>query len=179
MSGTGFQPRYNLGDWERLNLGAPDGLRYELVDGLLVQCMAGSGAHQLAQTNLVALLQGPARAHGCIAVVESPLAFDDVNARIPDVVVYCDGYDRSPFLQRNPCLIAEVLSPSSVGPDHDAKRKQYLALPSVRAYLIVDPVEHTISVRRAGEKLSYHYGDGDVLDLPCPPMGLEVAAVFA
>ena len=55
----------------------------------------------------------------------------------PDLLITCDGED-SPFLQKPPVLIAEILSPSTRSRDLVYKREAYEAL-GVRYYLTLDP----------------------------------------
>jgi Uma2 family endonuclease len=58
----------------------------------------------------------------------------------PDVTVTCDARDRGTTdLIQSPRLVVEVLSPSTEARDRGRKLQSYLALPSVEAYLLVDP----------------------------------------
>ena len=57
-----------------------------------------------------------------------------------DVVVSCDDRDRSArdFLQY-PCLIAEVLSPSTEGRDRGIKQRNYMQIDTLQTYIVIDP----------------------------------------
>ena len=55
----------------------------------------------------------------------------------------------------------------------------YLAVPTVKQYLVVDPSAPAIHEWRmaSGEPTTHRLGDAITLD--CPPMKLDVSAVFA
>ncbi len=60
--------------------------------------------------------------------------------RLPDIMVTCSERDKTPGdAKREPLLLVEVLSPSSAFVDLVDKVKAYKTLPSLQAYLIVNP----------------------------------------
>ena len=68
----------------------------------------------------------------------------DVNVQVaeetiylPDVVALCDPTDTQPRIKYRPCLIVEVLSPSTKGINRREKLVAYQQLASLQAYLIV------------------------------------------
>jgi Uma2 family endonuclease len=56
----------------------------------------------------------------------------------PDVSACCDPNDRDELYVTSPCLIIEVLSPSTASIDRREKRASYATLTSLREYVIVD-----------------------------------------
>ncbi len=56
----------------------------------------------------------------------------------PDVMVVCGCDEPGPFFETEPCILVEVLSPSTKGTDLREKLTAYKSLPSVQTYLIVD-----------------------------------------
>ena len=55
----------------------------------------------------------------------------------PDVLVTCDPFDTEPFFKQFPCLVVEVLSPSTEAIDRREKLTAYRALHSMHHYLLV------------------------------------------
>ena len=71
----------------------------------------------------------------------------------PDVTVTCNPQDRGTvdFIQ-SPCLVVEVLSPSTEARDRGRKLQWYLACPSVEEYLLVDSRSIRIEIYRKEQK---------------------------
>lgn len=116
-------------------------VRHEYVAGQ-VFAMAGAGeAHNRIAGNLFFHLRAAARGTPCGVFIS------DMKVRVaehdafyyPDVLLTCDPEDREPLYKTAPCLIAEVLSPSTEVIDRREKLIAYRALDSLRYYLLVAP----------------------------------------
>ena len=106
----------------------PDEERWELLDGEAVLMAPPSERHQQIVSNLLAALRPLVAKFGCRALPGLGLRNDFVDdyAPIPDVVVRCgplltDGYARDPL------VVAEVLSPSTLNNDRGRKAAFYQA----------------------------------------------------
>jgi Uma2 family endonuclease len=69
----------------------------------------------------------------------------------------------------NPAYIFEVLSPSTARIDRGRKVAEYLAIPSLEAYVVLDPERRSISVYRRDEGPQTYVG--------APETGAASAAV--
>lgn len=57
----------------------------------------------------------------------------------PDVMVTCSATDlQDRLIKREPCLVVEILSPSTAAYDRGAKFADYRQLPALQEYLLVD-----------------------------------------
>jgi Uma2 family endonuclease len=173
--------------WEEyLALDDASPLRYEFVGGG-VYCMAGATAgHERVVARLIRLLYDAADAHGCeVMGSDMLLRLAELTARYPDVSVYCDEAqgDSAARWRERPCLLVEVLSPSTASEDRFVKREQYLRIPTLLAYLIVDTVSRSVEVFSRPSIVANWSVDvarePDTIDLVCPPTSLSVAEVFA
>lgn len=113
----------------------PDEERWELIDGEPVPMAPQSERHQQIVLNLARKL--------------SDIACDRGGRAIPDVVVRCgpplnDGYARDPI------LVAEVLSPSTMSRDRGRKTDFYRSIASLKLFLIVYQDEPRVEVWRRG-----------------------------
>ena len=84
----------------------------------------------------------------------------------PDVVVTCDDRDRDPQLILFPCLIIEVLSPSTEAYDRGFKFSQYRKFDSLQEYVLVQtekPILEIFQRSQDGKWLFSEYGLGDRL----------------
>jgi Uma2 family endonuclease len=150
-----------------------DGHRYEIFDGSLLMSAAARPAHQIAADCLVERLKAvapddlyPARE------VAIDLQFGAPNHPIPDVVVgpravMCD-LDTTHLMPAQVFLLAEVMSPSSVGYDRIHKPALYAkagisnywrielrgpGAPIVVVHELADGVYRELATVRAGEAL--------------------------
>ena len=100
-----------------------------------------SRAHGLLVMSLSALLLPAARQKHCqLFAADMKLRLDHDGASYfyyPDLVLSCDPADRDPLFVRTPCLLVEVLSPSTERIDTREKLLAYRLLPSLREYLLL------------------------------------------
>lgn len=158
----------------------PDEERWELLDGEPVLMSPPKERHQRIVYNLLRRVGDLADARGCSALPGLAIlseAMDDF-APIPDVVVRCgpplpDGY------ARDPVLIAEVLSPSTMANDRGRKVDFYLTVPSLQTFLIVYQNETRIEAWQRGQGWEMQvFGPDDRIDLPELGGGVPVADIY-
>lgn len=162
-------------------------VKHEYLDGQIVAMGGASRAHGLLGLSLSALLLPHARRKGC------QLFTADMKVRIdhdsgswfyyPDLVLACDPTDREPMYVRRPCLLAEVLSPSTEHIDTREKLLAYRLLPSLREYLMLGQDELRAELYRRGEDGRWQHSaftaPGDVLPLRCLDARVSLAEVYA
>lgn len=158
-------------------------IRHEYVDGE-AYAMAGAGrAHNLIVTNLVARLRVKVRSTSCLVfAADMKVKVAAWNAfYYPDVVLGCDPSDDNDFYLESPCLIVEVLSPSTERIDQREKLLAYRTLASLREYVLIAQDKRHIDVyRRAGSGEWHHevLGNGDSLRLECVSASLSLDEVY-
>src|SRR3989442_14716192 len=120
-----------------------DGLRYEIVDGMLFAEPSPRRAHQKAVGNLFAILHAWVRAHdlGEVYVAPFDVILDPRTTVEPDLVFVVK--DRLAIVAERgveaaPDLLVEVLSPRTAPRDRVRKLNAY-ARHGVRHYWLVDP----------------------------------------
>ncbi|HIK33355.1 MAG TPA: Uma2 family endonuclease [Oscillatoriales cyanobacterium M4454_W2019_049] len=130
-------------------------IRYEYIDGEVFAMSGGTVPHNQVAVNLVSLINSHLRGKGC-KVLSSDAKVRVAEAgpfHYPDVSVTCDDGDR---LARQficyPCLIAEVLSPSTEAFDQGKKFTQYRRIPTLREYLIIDPDNMSLECYRLNDR---------------------------
>ena len=119
--------------------------RHEWVDGVVYNMAGASRRHIDVVGGLIERLRPIARALGCF-VGSNDLMVETADAcYYPDVIVTCEPSDDD-YVERRPCFIVEVLSPSTKRQDRHEKRDAYCALDSMRDYWIVDTDRYMIEV---------------------------------
>jgi Uma2 family endonuclease len=114
--------------------------RYEYVDGYVYLMAGGTFDHSTISGNLYSILRSRLRGKPC-RVYNSDIKVQISQKRYfhPDLTVTCDPRDRGTGdLLQSPRVIFEVLSPSTEIKDRTWKLQNYLALPTMEEYLLVD-----------------------------------------
>ena len=158
--------------------------RFELVHGQPVAMAAERVRHaDVKHLSAQALKNAIARARLPCRMLPDGMAVP-IRGRAtwePDALVYCGPkLDEDTILVPTPVIVVEVLSPSAAGTDAWDKVEDYLAVPSIHHYLIVDPVERAVI---------HHVRDGAIwnvrevaadatLSLDPPGLSLGVAELF-
>ncbi len=114
-------------------------IRHEYLAGQ-VFAMAGAGEkHNRIAGNVFFHLRAAARGKPCgVFISDMKVRVEQNDAYYyPDVMATCDPADSESLYKRSPCLIVEVLSPSTEAIDRREKLIAYRSLPSLRYYLLV------------------------------------------
>lgn len=181
MNAVPSQLYLSVEEWIRFESTHPE-LRHELIEGVVYAMAGASNRHNDISAALLAMLWAPAKQHGCRAVAsDQRLVIRDRNGFYPDVAVFCDEPDEGQY-RRFPCLLVEVVSPTSRQRDYETKAFAYLQIDSLLAYLIVDPAREVIEahLRDSPSKpwRSLSFPTGSSLTLTCPPLVIDVAELF-
>ena len=146
--------------------------RHEYVAGV-AYAMAGAGErHNRIAGNLFAALRVAARRTGC-GVYISDMKLRVAGARAyyyPDVMLSCEPATPDAVYKDAPCLVAEVLSPSTAATDTREKLQAYCGIESLRYYLLVDSERAAVGyhIRSAGgEWLAATLDPGERLEIEC------------
>jgi Uma2 family endonuclease len=110
------QPTPYLTPDEYLKLEAESSIKHEYIDGEVFAMAGASDPHVTIALNLASQLLSHLRGRGCRVYISDMKARIESSNRFyyPDVMVTCDLRDReTPNHKKFPCLIIEVLSPST------------------------------------------------------------------
>jgi Uma2 family endonuclease len=99
----------------------------------------------------------------------------------PDVQVVCDPADSHQLYKTSPCVLVEVLSPSTESVDLREKALLYRGIESLKAYLIVYRDQRRVVRHYRAENNAWfdalHAGEGNV-PFPCPEVELTLADIY-
>ncbi|MDP2433783.1 MAG: Uma2 family endonuclease [Pseudomonadota bacterium] len=88
----------------------------------------------------------------------------------PDVMLVCENDDEHPHYKTAPCVVVEVLSPSTAVIDRREKLMAYRKLPSLTAYLLVESDRRHVEYFLRGDDGTWRSGtpgENDMLNLDC------------
>ncbi|WP_204106121.1 MULTISPECIES: Uma2 family endonuclease [Spirulina sp. CCY15215] len=129
-------------------------IRHEYLGGQIFAMSGGSEEHNRIAGNIYTRLLIHLRGSGCKTFmsdmkVNMPIAQNTAELfYYPDVMVTCDRQDTEKYYKTRPCLIIEVLSPSTQSLDRREKRLNYQTLPSLQEYILVSQTEMKVEVYR-------------------------------
>ena len=150
-----------------------------------VYAMAGATArHNRIAGNLYIMLDAATRGTPCeVFMADMKIKVEAHRAfYYPDVLLACDPGDDQPLYRSRPCLLVEVLSPSTAGIDEREKWHHYRDIPTLRHYLLIDSESRRVRLlsRQDGGWLEQSLAEGEYLVLSCGPVRLEMglAAIY-
>lgn len=159
-------------------------VRHEYVNGYVYAMAGSSKRHNRIAGNIYRRLSE-------MPDTDCESYIGDIKVRInegksyyyPDVVVGCDeSDDNDDYYLEKPCLLVEVLSPSTERKDGTEKLLAYQMIESLQAYLLVD--QDKCNVRMISKLGNGHwafdtYDDmDDVVPISCPEMSLRVSDIY-
>jgi len=125
--------------------------KHEYIDGDVLAMAGASDAHVTIALNLATRLRSHLRGSPCrVFMSDMKLQVQADNAFFyPDVLVTCATADREQtHYKSQPCLIAEVLSPSTSAYDRGEKFAAYRKLSSLQEYVLIDSERMGVEVFR-------------------------------
>ena len=159
-------------------------IKHEYFDGEVYAMAGGTVNHGRVAVNFSFILQSHLRGNKCI-VLNS-----DVKIKIqksdkfvyPDISVTCDDRDQTAknFIS-HPCLIVEVLSPSTEAFDLNGKFKLYQRDISLRDYVLVSADKVELDLYRKNDQDKWEiisYGAGDLVELESINLTFPIEQVF-
>jgi Uma2 family endonuclease len=99
----------------------------------------------------------------------------------PDVMVVCDRTDSDPYIKQKPCLLIEVLSPSTALLDRREKLFNYQKLESLQEYVLVSQSEVKVELYRRdndGGWLVQSLGTADNLYLQSIDLAIALSEIY-
>ncbi|WP_043739304.1 Uma2 family endonuclease [Thioalkalivibrio nitratireducens] len=125
--------------------------KHEYFRGEVFAMVGASDGHVTITLNVASALREHLRGGPCRSFIsDMKLRVEAADAFFyPDVMVTCDEADRARGLYKAaPVLVVEVLSPGTEAFDRGAKFAAYRLLPSLREYLLIDPITGALDLYR-------------------------------
>ncbi|RRB06462.1 Uma2 family endonuclease [Larkinella rosea] len=116
-------------------------IRHEFYKGQIYDMAGSSLRHNRLVRKIAGMLESQPANERCGVFTETVKVevVKNIYYPYPDVVLTCHPFDlQSQFIIRQPSLIVEVLSKSSVATDRDYKWEEYQKMPSLLYYLLVN-----------------------------------------
>jgi Uma2 family endonuclease len=159
-------------------------IKYEYVNGEVFAMTGGTIPHTTIALNLASALKNHLRGGSYrVNMAGAKVGVSEKGSfHYPDVVVSCDEQDRQAikFIQY-PCLIVEVLSPSTEAYDRGGKFYQYRRIQTLKEYVLIDAEKISVECFRLNEKGIWElhpYEDGDEVNLTSVNFHFPISLVY-
>lgn len=170
----------NVDEFLQIDFGSD--LKAELDNGYIRMMAGGTKDHARVQANILTFLAARLRGSGCRAYgSDMGVRAHDMSLRYPDVSVECGSQTAGDATTlAAPCVLVEVLSPSTREHDLRVKKDEYRAIDSVDTIVFADPDTETVCVsQRVGDCWTdTPFARADV-DLPSVSLTLPHPEIFA
>ena len=155
-------------------------VKHEYVDGQVYAMASAGERHNRIAGNTFFHMRAAARGSRCgVFISDMKLRVAGQNAfYYPDVMLTCAEGDDHPQYKTSPCVVAEVLSPSTAQIDRREKWLAYRGISSLTAYLLVDAdCRHAeYYLRQAdGAWALGRLEEGEVLPLACAGLTIPLS----
>lgn len=144
--------------------------RHEFIHGQIYAMAGVSAKHNLICINITRRFFDLSHDRCRIYQTDVKLRIRREKVYYPDVMVVCEGEPPNEYYETNPCILVEVLSPSTKDIDQREKADAYRSIPSLQAYLIVDTESRTVR-RYWLEGQEWQVQDHTEGEIPLPCLG--------
>ncbi len=158
--------------------------RHEYINGEVYAMSGGTINHGDIAGNFLSLLKAHMRGSGC-KTLNSDCRVSIVGATqyvYPDISVTCDDRDKTTSqCITYPCLIVEVLSPTTEAYDRGKKFKMYRRNPSLQEYVLVSVDTIEIELFRKTETDDWriiNYQTGDTVELKSVNLTCQIEQIY-
>jgi Uma2 family endonuclease len=158
--------------------------KHEYINGEVYAMSGGSKNHSLISVRFITLFSNHLETSGC-ETGNSDLRVNIAGTNIytyPDVSVTCDDRDKTTTQYITyPCLIVEVLSPSTEAYDRGGKFRMYRNNPNLQDYLLVSSTSIEMDLyhqKDNGEWVIINYKEGDTVELKSINLSFPIEQVY-
>ncbi|PCI61971.1 MAG: hypothetical protein COB35_04605 [Gammaproteobacteria bacterium] len=155
-------------------------VKHEYINGDVYTMAGTSKNHERISVNILSefshhLKNSPCEPFGSDVKVRVPTG----NYRYPDCMVVCNDQTADDYYTETPTILVEVLSRSTRKIDERDKRIEYLNIPSLEEYILIeqDFVDIEVVRRKEGWR-SQHYFLGDEFTLESIDLTLSVEELY-
>ena len=158
--------------------------KHEYIEGQVYAMSGGSVNHSRIAIRFATMVDTHLDASSCMTG-NSDLRVNIAgtnNYTYPDVSVTCDDRDKTTTQYITyPCLIVEVLSPSTEAYDRGGKFRMYRNNPVLQDYLLVSSTSIEMDLYHkndAGEWIIINYKEGDTIELKSINLSFAIEQVY-
>ena len=153
--------------------------KHELIDGYVYGMVGTSGNHDRISGNIYTEFRNHLKNSPCEPFGSDMKIKVGSNFFYPDVFVDCHFNESEPYFTDTPMIIVEVLSKSTRRKDRTIKLSNYITIPSLQEYVMIE--QDCVDVEVLSRKESWfpkHYYLGDDVSVESIDLKLSVEAIY-
>lgn len=175
-----IKPRTSLSISEYLTGELESAVKHELIDGCVFAMAGASANHERIAGNFYAELRAHLKGKPCEPFGSDMKVRVRDNFYYPDVLVDCDFDESEPYFTKTPVIIVEVISRSTRKMDEKTKLMEYINIPSLQEYVIIEQDVADVTVyRRSDDWRSTHYFLGEDITFESIDFTVSVEEIYA
>jgi len=158
--------------------------RHEFIDGAIFATTCASRAHNQIGINLVSIFHAHIKDTPC-RVYMSDVKLKIANRKTyyyPDIMLGCSQNETDEYALTQPCLIVEVMSPTTAGIDDREKLMAYQSIPSVQEYCLIAQEQYSVKKYTRNDQQQWFldvYGETDSISFQCVACEVKVTDIYA
>lgn len=155
-------------------------IKHEYVSGYVYAMTGGTDNHARISGNVFSKMLNFLDGKKCEAFpADMKLKTSKTTFRYPDVMVVCDETSKNNLYKECPVIIVEVISGSSRRTDSVAKKFEYIAIPTLKEYVLIEQNIAVVEVfRRDDDWKSERYFLGDNVCFTSIGLTLSVEEIY-
>lgn len=156
-------------------------IKHEFKDGEVFAMAGASVNHNKITGNVFRHLGNKLEGQRCTPFASDLLVKTSANSyRYPDVLVVCDeNFIDDDYATETPVIIVEVISKSTHKKDEEEKRLEYINMPSLQEYVLIEQDFADVEVfRRSNGWQPSHYFLGDEVLFESVQVSLTVEKIY-
>ena len=152
--------------------------KHEFIQGETYAMAGASEDHGSIALNIGSEFRNHLKTSPCRTFVADMKVKVNENFYYPDVIVVCEE-DPETYYKESPLIVVEVLSPSTNQKDRTQKRWDYLNIPTLQEYVLIEQsfVDIEVIRRNQGWK-SEHYYMGDNITFESIELSVSVEDIY-
>ena len=152
--------------------------KHEFIKGEVYAMAGASEDHGSIAINIGSELSNHLKTSPCRTFVADMKVKVNENFYYPDVIVVC-AEDPETYYKESPLIVIEVLSPSTNQKDRTQKRWDYLSIPTLQEYVLIEQSFVDVEVIRRNQGWrSEHYYMGDNITFESIELSVSVEDIY-
>jgi len=154
-------------------------VKHELVDGNAYAMAGASANHERISGNIYSEFRNHLKTSPCEPFGSDMKVRVRDNFYYPDVLVDCNFDESEPYYTKTPVIIVEVISKSTRKTDEQTKRMEYINIPTLQEYVIIEQDYVDVAVFRKSDSWQpTHYFLGDEVKFESIDLSLSVEEIY-
>jgi len=155
-------------------------IKHEYVDGQIYSMAGASKNHERISINLLTEFNSKLKGSTCETYgSDVKLRTPTGNYRYPDCMVVCNDKTENEYYTESPTILVEVISRSTRKIDEQIKRLEYINIPSLKEYVLIEQDFVDVTVyRESDDWRPTHYFLGDKVLFESIDLTLAVEEIY-